>query len=285
MQLYMYAALYSRTPSAWHWAGPGRCQLARGSSWGMICPLCDMWCRFSPWKSDFHNISTSVTHKHRNYPQQTRNSFEKYLTAEGDLWIEGCDIKAQVHWHCSKVDSGQGLAGRVVVVAPTWSLSLSMVIEVDWQHCQEDTANPKSAKSSQESWKKSWLLLLSQYHEWLTFSFCSFHWFNNCELKSTQVQEWSDYKWLWLLYRYTIIWLKPLKIKTSVNKLSIEWNKPLVISSDWRKMESQDYEHHRNLTLMFFFEKLLEKGGKCFFLYIFLVQILFLSRSSGSFPN
>lgn len=26
-------------------------------------------------------------------------------------------------------------------------------------------------------------------------------------------------------------------------------------------MESQDYEHHRNLTLMFFFEKLLEKGG------------------------
>ena len=186
----MYAALYSRTPSAWHWAGPGRCQLACGSSWGMICPLCDMWCRFSPWKSDFHNISTSVTHKHRNYPQQTRNSFEKYLTAEGDLWIEGCDIKAQVHWHCSKVDSGQGLAGRVVAVAPTWSLSLSMVIEVDWQHCQEDTANPKSAKSSQESWKKSWLLLLSQYHEWLTFSFCSFHWFNNCELKSTQVQEW-----------------------------------------------------------------------------------------------
>ena len=126
-----------------------RCQLARGSSWGMICPLCDMWCRFSPWKSDFHNISTSVTHKHRNYPQQTRNSFEKYLTAEGDLWIEGCDIKAQVHWHCSsKVDSGQGLAGRVVAVAPTWSLSLSMVIEVDWQHCQEDTTNTKSAKSS-----------------------------------------------------------------------------------------------------------------------------------------
>ena len=27
-------------------------------------------------------------------------------------------------------------------------------------------------------------------------------------------------------------------------------------------MESQDYEHHRNLTLMFFFEKLLEKGGE-----------------------
>ena len=27
-------------------------------------------------------------------------------------------------------------------------------------------------------------------------------------------------------------------------------------------MESQDYEHYRNLTLMFFFEKLLEKGGK-----------------------
>jgi exonuclease 3'-5' domain-containing protein 1 len=26
-------------------------------------------------------------------------------------------------------------------------------------------------------------------------------------------------------------------------------------------MESQDYEHFRNLTLMFFFEKLLEKGG------------------------
>ena len=27
-------------------------------------------------------------------------------------------------------------------------------------------------------------------------------------------------------------------------------------------MESHDYEHYRNLTLMFFFEKLLEKGGK-----------------------
>ena len=30
-------------------------------------------------------------------------------------------------------------------------------------------------------------------------------------------------------------------------------------------MESQDYEHYRNLTLMFFFEKLLEKGGKIVF--------------------
>ena len=29
-----------------------------------------------------------------------------------------------------------------------------------------------------------------------------------------------------------------------------------------RRMESQDYEHYRNLTLMFFFEKLLEKGGE-----------------------
>ena len=28
------------------------------------------------------------------------------------------------------------------------------------------------------------------------------------------------------------------------------------------KMESHDYEHYRNLTLMFFFEKLLEKGGE-----------------------
>ena len=27
-------------------------------------------------------------------------------------------------------------------------------------------------------------------------------------------------------------------------------------------MESHDYEHYRNLTLMFFFEKLLEKGGE-----------------------
>ena len=31
-------------------------------------------------------------------------------------------------------------------------------------------------------------------------------------------------------------------------------------------MESHDYEHYRNLTLMFFFEKLLEKGGNRFFL-------------------
>ena len=46
-------------------------------------------------------------------------------------------------------------------------------------------------------------------------------------------------------------------------------------------MESQDYEHYRNLTLMFFFEKLLEKGGKflhfiLFFddtLIVFVVQI------------
>ena len=29
-----------------------------------------------------------------------------------------------------------------------------------------------------------------------------------------------------------------------------------------RRMESHDYEHYRNLTLMFFFEKLLEKGGE-----------------------
>ena len=28
------------------------------------------------------------------------------------------------------------------------------------------------------------------------------------------------------------------------------------------RMESHDYEHYRNLTLMFFFEKLLEKGGE-----------------------
>ena len=27
-------------------------------------------------------------------------------------------------------------------------------------------------------------------------------------------------------------------------------------------MESHNYEHYRNLTLMFFFEKLLEKGGE-----------------------
>jgi hypothetical protein len=27
-------------------------------------------------------------------------------------------------------------------------------------------------------------------------------------------------------------------------------------------MESQDYEHYRNLTLMFFLEKLVDKGGK-----------------------
>ncbi len=28
-------------------------------------------------------------------------------------------------------------------------------------------------------------------------------------------------------------------------------------------MESEDYEHYRNLTLMFFLEKLVDKGGKC----------------------
>ena len=28
------------------------------------------------------------------------------------------------------------------------------------------------------------------------------------------------------------------------------------------RMESHDYEHYRNLTLMFFFEKLLENGGE-----------------------
>ncbi len=27
-------------------------------------------------------------------------------------------------------------------------------------------------------------------------------------------------------------------------------------------MESQDYEHYRNLTLMFFLEKLVDKGGR-----------------------
>ena len=144
-----------------------------------------------------------------------------------------------------------------------------MVTQVDWQHCQEDTTNPKSAKSSQEFWRKSKLLLLSQYHEWLTFSFCSFNWFNNRKHKSTQIQQWLQVIVI-VIVIYTIIWLKTLKIKTSVNN----WVKPLVISSDWRKMESQDYEHHRNLTLMFFFEKLLEKGGK-FVFYIFLIFLIY----------
>ena len=34
------------------------------------------------------------------------------------------------------------------------------------------------------------------------------------------------------------------------------------VSNFYSKMESHNYEHYRNLTLMFFFEKLLEKGGK-----------------------
>ena len=46
-------------------------------------------------------------------------------------------------------------------------------------------------------------------------------------------------------------------------------------------MESQDYEHHRNLTLMFFFEKLLEKGGKCFLIFKNLFYIYFLRISSN----
>ena len=29
-------------------------------------------------------------------------------------------------------------------------------------------------------------------------------------------------------------------------------------------MESQDYEHYRNLTLMFFLEKLVDKGGNLY---------------------
>ena len=33
-------------------------------------------------------------------------------------------------------------------------------------------------------------------------------------------------------------------------------------------MESQDYEHYRNLTLMFFLEKLVDKGGKYYILYV-----------------
>ena len=35
----------------------------------------------------------------------------------------------------------------------------------------------------------------------------------------------------------------------------------LLLDSRLARMESHDYEHYRNLTLMFFFEKLLEKGG------------------------
>ena len=81
-----------------------RCQLARGSSWGMICPLCEMWCGFSPWKSDFHNISTSVTPKHRNYIPQAHPPAQNRSGRRSLNW--NCD-RAQVHWHCSKVDSGQ----------------------------------------------------------------------------------------------------------------------------------------------------------------------------------
>ena len=36
----------------------------------------------------------------------------------------------------------------------------------------------------------------------------------------------------------------------------------IILYWNLQEMESQDYEHYRNLTLMFFFEKLLEKGGK-----------------------
>ena len=46
-------------------------------------------------------------------------------------------------------------------------------------------------------------------------------------------------------------------------------------------MESHDYEHYRNLTLMFFFEKLLEKGGNCF--YVFLVMSVRCINSRGDY--
>ena len=51
---------------------------------------------------------------------------------------------------------------------------------------------------------------------------------------------------------------------TSTTQLQGDQNK---IQKNFQEMESQDYEHYRNLTLMFFFEKLLEKGGKFIFFY------------------
>ena len=50
-------------------------------------------------------------------------------------------------------------------------------------------------------------------------------------------------------------------------------------------MESQDYEHYRNLTLMFFFEKLLEKGGKIVFFYYKWYGMFFFTCPKWLFDN
>ena len=47
-----------------------------------------------------------------------------------------------------------------------------------------------------------------------------------------------------------------------------------------RRMESQDYEHYRNLTLMFFLEKLVDKGGENSFTVLYF-NVLSLLHSTA----
>ena len=47
-----------------------------------------------------------------------------------------------------------------------------------------------------------------------------------------------------------------------------------------RRMESQDYEHYRNLTLMFFLEKLVDKGGENSFTVLYFTVLSLLHSTA-----
>ena len=90
-----------------------------------LSPLPDLWCRFSPGKSDFHNSSSTSVTLHHNNPHPRKYSPKTRLKNTHTQSSQRV---------CSKVEGPGRKESGCGGGASTWSnLTLSSVTKVDWQ--------------------------------------------------------------------------------------------------------------------------------------------------------